>query len=178
MPAFLSLEAHAAGSSKVKLSCDGVLGDHVSLGQPSQLRPTIVFFMSRRAQDESSSFARAIDEQLLDVPIEEVGVVDTHRYGGLLRGIAMRHLKSSANEALQHRRERRINKGVDASPERVNCWHLIGDFDGSLFALFGVEPEPAHPLAFVVDRSGTVAGPFRDVAGVLSAGAIAEATTH
>ena len=140
-----------------------------ALGAPEQARPTIVYFMSRSAKEESSSFARAVDEILLNAPIESVGTVDLRKYAGVLRRLATSYLKKSAEESLAHRRERRLAKGVDASPEMVNRWHLIGDFDGSLFSRFGVESDPAHPLAFVLDRAGAVHGPFRDVQSVVSA---------
>ena len=159
--------AHAMG--KVQLSLQGVLGDPIHLGPPAQARTTIVYFMSRRAKEESSAFGRALDETLLNAPVEAIGIVDVRRYAGILRRIATSYLRKSADEALGRRRERRLAKGIDASPEFVNRWHLIGDFDGSLFDRFGVESEPARPLAFVLDREGGVHGPFADVAGVLSA---------
>jgi hypothetical protein len=51
----------------------------------------------------------------------------------------------------------------------VERWHLVPDFDGSLFARFAVAPDPEHPLAFVVDRQGNAQGPYRDAAGILAA---------
>jgi hypothetical protein len=168
--AALALASPAAASpSKISRSCEGVLGDHVALGAPAQSRPTIVYFMSKRAGEESAKLAQAVDEQLLDARVEQVGIVDTHRYGGWLRAIAMGRLKKSAGDSRVRRRERRIARGADASPAEVDRWHLVGDFDDALFDLFGVEHEPAHPVAFVVDRSGSVSGPFRDVAAVVSA---------
>ncbi|MCU1281683.1 MAG: hypothetical protein JWM53_5229, partial [bacterium] len=124
--------------------------------------------MSQRAREASSTFARAVDESLLNAPVEEVGIVDVRRYGGVLRRLASSYLRKSADEVLVHRRERRLARGVDASPEFVNRWHLIGDFDGSLFDRFGVEYEPARPLAFVLGRDGALHGPFADVASVLT----------
>ncbi|MDB4970257.1 MAG: hypothetical protein JWN44_5946 [Myxococcales bacterium] len=166
---FMGVEAGARATSRMQLSVQGVLGDAVNLGPPYQARPTILVFMSRRAKDESSAFARALDETLLNAPVESVGVVDVRRYAGLLRRVATSYLKKSASEALDHRRERRVAMGIDASAEVVNRWHLIGDFDGALFERFSVEREPARPLAFLVDRDGGVHGPFADVTSVVSA---------
>ncbi len=165
--AALAGSAHAA--DPVQLSMQGVLGDAVHLGPPAQARTTIVYFMSQRAKDASSAFARTVDETLLNAPVEAVGIVDVRRYGGLMRRLASSYLRKSADEALAHRRERRLASGLDASAEFVNRWHLVGDFDGSLFERFGVEREPARPLAFVLDRQGGVHGPFAEVAGVLAA---------
>jgi hypothetical protein len=167
--ALVTVEAGAHAAGAMHLSLQGVLGDAVSLGPPQQARTTIVYFMSRRAKDDSSAFARAVDETLLNAPVESVGIVDVRRYGGILRRLATSYLRKSADEALAHRRERRQAKGIDASPEFVNRWHLVGDFDGSLFSRFGVVSEPAHPLAFVLDRTGDVYGPFADVKSLLSA---------
>jgi hypothetical protein len=166
-------ERGARAAGRVELTLTGVLGDPVHLGPPRQQRPTIVYFMSRRAQEESSTLARSVDEALLNAPVEAVGIVDLRRYGGILRRLATSYVRKSATEALDHRRRRRLAKGLDASAEYVNRWHLIGDFDGALFDRFGVEREPAHPRAFVLDRDGAVHGPFGDTAGVLAAFATA-----
>jgi len=164
---FAAVAAHAAGP--VQLALEGALGDAVHLGPPAQSRATIVYFMSRRAKDESAAFAQAVDETLLNAPVESVAIVDLRRYGGILRRLASAHLRKSADQALARRRERRLACGLDASAEYVNRWHLVGDFDGSLFDRFGVAPEPAHPLAFVLDCQGGRHGPFRDVASLLAA---------
>lgn len=161
--------AHAGATGPVQLSLEGVLGDAIRLGPPEQTRTTIVYFMSRRAKDESSAFARIVDETLLNAPVESVGIVDVRKYGGILRRVATSYLRKSADDARVHRRDRRVAKGVDSSPEFVNRWHLIGDFDGSLFARFGVEREPARPLAFVLDRAGGVQGPFADAPSLVNA---------
>jgi hypothetical protein len=172
MLAGLALVAGAGSVSaarSVRLDVDGVLGERVALGPPAQARTTILFFMTRKAKDECTAFGREIDERLLDVAIESVSFVDMHPYSGILRGLAMSHLKKSAQEALQHRRERRVARGIDASSDVVNRWHLVGDFDGALFSRFGVDAELAHPLAFVLDKSGTLLGPFHDADAVLTA---------
>jgi hypothetical protein len=165
----VGLEVGARAIGKVQLSLRGVLGDAVSLGPPQQARPTILFFMSQRAKDESSALARVVDETLLDAQVESVGIVDLRRYAGVLRRLATAYLRKAADEALTHRRERRLAKGVDASPEYVNRWHLVGDFDGALFDRFGVERDPPRPQAFLLDRDGGVHGPFADAKSVVSA---------
>ena len=157
--------AHAG--SAVSLDLHDVLGERVAL--PAPARATVLFFMSRRAQDECNAFGRDIDEQLLDAPVESVAFVDVRRYGGWLRRLAESRMKKSALEAREHRRERRIEHGANASSDVVNRWHLVGDFDGALFSQFGVEGEPAHPLAFVLDRKGALRGPFREVRAVVEA---------
>lgn len=125
--------------------------------------------MSRRAADECAAFGRAVDEQILDAAVESVAIVDVRAYGGWLRRLAMARLKKSATEALERRRTRRVARGADASSEVVGRWHLVGDFDGSLFSRFGVERELAHPAAFVLDRNGTLLGPFHDAHAVVTA---------
>ncbi len=167
--ALAAFAARADAASAVRLDVDGVLGEHVALGPPTQARTTILFFMSRRAQKESVAFGREVDERLLDAAVESVAFVDVRPYGGWLRRLAMSRLKQSATEAREHRRERRVAHGADASSEVVNRWHLVGDFDGSLFSRFGVESDLSHPIAFVLDRGGALLGPFHDVSGVLAA---------
>jgi hypothetical protein len=165
----VTLTPRARAITPVQLALHGVLGDAVSLGPPRQARTTVVFFMSRRAKEASAKLASAVDEMLLQAPVELVGIVDVRRYGGMLRSLATSYMKKSADEALRQRRERRLARGVDASPDVVNRWHLIGDFDGALFERFGVEREPARPLAFVLDRDGGVHGPYADASGVKQA---------
>lgn len=152
-----------------------VLGAAVALPAPSR-EPTVLIFMSRAAKDASSAFARSIDEKLLDRPIESIGIVDVRKYGGILKRMATSYLKRSAEEAKVRRKERRVAAGVDASPAAVDRWHLIGDFDGSLFTRFGVGTEPAQPLAFVLDGAGAVHGPYQDVGAVVAA--VSAATAH
>ncbi len=145
-----------------------VLGQHVQVAAPSHA-PTVLIFMSKRAKDASAEFARAVDERLIDRPVESIGIVDVRRYAGMLRNLATSYLRRSAEEAKVRRRERREARHVDASPTAVDRWHLVGDFDGSLFARFGVEAEPKQPLAFVVDGKGALHGPFSDVEPVIHA---------
>ena len=159
----------AAGRAHAfELHAVDVLGQPVHVAAATRV-PTIFIFMSKSAKDASATFARTLDERLLDKPVESVGVVDVRRYAGILRGLCTRYLKRSAEESKVVRRERRLAHGVDASPAAVERWHLIGDFDGSIFARFGVEAEPKQPLAFVVDGGGALHGPFRDVDPVVAA---------
>jgi hypothetical protein len=167
----LATAASAAAATPMHFTLEDVRGARVPVGAPEQQRTTIVIFMSRRCKDASNTFARVVDEKLLDGPVELVGIVDVHRYGGILKRVALSYMRKSAEEARVHRRQRRVARGVDASDRYVDRWHLIGDFDGALFARFGVAPEPAQPLAFVVDRSGAVHGPYRDVPSLLAAAA-------
>jgi hypothetical protein len=171
----LAFEVRAGGPATLPLVLDGVLGDRVELGSPQQKRTTVVIFMSRRSKDASSGFARSIDEKLLNGPVESVGIVDVRKYSGLMRRLAQSYLRKSAEESRSRRRDRRTAAGIDASAEFVNRWHLVGDFDGSLFARFGVDAEPDKPLAFVLSRDGSVRGPYRDVDALLRS--VAEATT-
>jgi hypothetical protein len=161
--------ARPGHAGPLKLAIEGVLGDRVALGPPGQSRTTVVIFMSRRAKDECARFGRELDERTLDRVLESVAVVDVHRYGGWLRRMALSRLRKSAEEALARRRERRTERGADASDEVVGRWHLVGDFDGALFSRFAVALDPEHPVAFVLDRGGLVRGPYRDVAAVLAA---------
>src|SRR6478735_1100646 len=86
--ALVAVELRGQAAEPVHVSLQGVLGDSVCLGAPEQARPTIVYFMSRSAKDESSSFARAVDEILLNAPVESVGTVDLRKYAGVLRRLA------------------------------------------------------------------------------------------
>lgn len=172
--ALVAAAGNVSAARSVQLDVDAVLGEHVTLGPPSQARTTVVFFMSRKAESESTAFGRDIDERLLDAAIESVAIVDMHPYAGWLRRLATSRLKKSAEEARVHRRERRVARGIDASNDVINRWHLIGDFDGALFSRFGVAADLAHPIAFVLDKSGTVLGPFHDVPAV--AAAVGQAT--
>jgi hypothetical protein len=165
----LTLDTHARAAAPVQLTVADVLGEAVRLGPPAVAPATVLFFVSQRAKDESQEFARAVDERLLEQPIESVAIVDVRRYAGALRRLATSYLRRSAAEARERRRQRRVERGVDASPATVNRWHLLGDFDGALFERFGVEREPAHPVAFVVDRVGGLRGPFRAVGEVAAA---------
>jgi hypothetical protein len=158
----------AGRAAAFELHITDVLGKPVNVAAPTG-SPTIFFLMSKRAQDASAAFARAVDERLLDKPIESIGIVDVRRYAGMLRGLCTTYLRRSAEESKVKRRERRQAHGVDASPEAVDRWHLVGDFDGSLLARFGVANEPEQPLAFVVDGSGALHGPFREVDRVVAA---------
>lgn len=156
-------------SEGLHLALTDALGDRVRLGSPDQRHVTIVVFMSRGAKDEAAEFLRSLDERLLNQPVESVGVVDVRKYGGVMRPIAEHQLSKAAGDGRDKRRKRREERGLDASQEYVSRWHLIGDFDGKLLERFGVEPEPQHPLAFVVDRCGQVGGPLREVDAVVSA---------
>ena len=162
------LAGAAPRASAFELSLTDVLGQPVRIAAATRA-PTIIFFMSKSAKEASAAFAKAIDERLVDKPIDSIGIVDVRRYSGILRGVCTRYLKRSAEESKVKRRERRQARGVDATPTAVDRWHLVGDFDGSLFARFGVEAEPKQPLAFVVDCTGTLRGPFRDVEPVVAA---------
>jgi hypothetical protein len=164
--AVLPRPAHAGAPLHLALS--GVLGDAVAVG-PEQPRPTVLFFMGRRAQAESAAFGREVDERTLAANVESVAIVDMRRYGGWLKSLALSRLRKAAEEGLARRRTRRQVPGVDAREEVVKRWHLVADFDGSLFSRFAVAPDPEHPVAFVVDGHGLARGPFNDVAGVLAA---------
>lgn len=159
--------AHASAPPLASLRITDVLGNQVQLGAAPA--PTVLIFMSRTARAASATFARAVDERLLDRPIESIGIVDVRRYAGLLRRLATSYLVRSAKEAKVTRRERREAHGVDASERAVDRWHLVGDFDGSLFARFGIAAEPKEPLAFVVDAAGALHGPFLEVDKVVAA---------
>jgi hypothetical protein len=161
--------AGASAPPRVQLALRDVLGEAVALGAPEPALPTIVFFMSKRSQDEAAALVRTVDEQTLDRAIELVGVVDVQRYGGFWRRLAQSRLERSARDARARRTERRVARGVDASAAAVNRWHLVGDFEGALFTQFGVEREPSHPVAFVIDRGGALRGPFRDAVALVAA---------
>jgi hypothetical protein len=145
-----------------------VLGEPVQLG-PGQKRLAVVYFMSERAKDESARLARAVDEQLLNAPMDTIGIVDVRKYGGIFRSLASSRMRKAEWESRDHRRTLRLGLGIDASPEVVNRWHLLGDFDGKLFDRFSVEKNPARPVSFVLDKSGAVHGPYRDTNDLLSA---------
>jgi len=150
-----------AAPNVVQLAAVDVLGEPVRIG-PEQRRSTILFFMSKRSREASSEFGRVVDERLLEAPVESVAIVDVRKYGGWLRGLATSRMQKSEREARARRRERRIARGADASDAAVNRWHLVGDFDGALFARFGVGADPERPLAFLVDPRGELRGPYRD----------------
>jgi hypothetical protein len=146
------------------------LGESVALGSNEEQLTTVVVLLSRGASDEASLFIRQIDERLLNAPVQIIGIVDLHRYGGVLaRSLAERSLKKAAADSREKRRKRREQQGVDASPTFVNRWHVIGDFAGKLLARFGVSPEPPEPVAFVVTPCGQIRGPFHDVNATLAA---------
>jgi hypothetical protein len=162
--------AHASAQRLAPLHLTDVLNNELQLGAAARPSlPTVIIFMSKSAKDASATFARTVDERLLDRPIESIGIVDVRRYSGVLRRLATSYLVRSAEEAKVRRRERRQARGVDASAQAVDRWHLVGDFDGSLFARFGVAAEPKQPLAFVVDPAGTLHGPFHEVDKVIAA---------
>jgi hypothetical protein len=161
--------ARASSLPPIHLTLRGVLGEPISFGAPDQARTTIVFIMSRRAQDESSNFGREVDERTLDADVESVAVIDMRRYGGWLRNIAVSRLRKAAEESLARRRARRLAHSRTLDEEAIKRWHLVGDFDGALLSRFAVTPDPDHPLAFVLDRRGAPLGPFRQVADVLAA---------
>jgi hypothetical protein len=154
----------------VQLDAEDVAGQPVMLGAPAQPRVAVVFFLSRQSREESGDFIGSVDEKTLDTPIDQIAIVDLHKYSGIaIKPIAMRQMRKSMPASLASRRQRREARGVDASEEAVRRWHLIGDFDGSLFARFQVAADPMHPVAFVVDRSGELHGPYTDVTQVVSA---------
>jgi hypothetical protein len=154
-----------------------VLGNQVKVAATPARLPTVLIFMSKNAKEASAAFARAVDERLIDRPVESFGIVDVRRYSGMLRNLATSYLKRSAEEAKVRRRERREQRGVDASPAAVDRWHLVGDFEGALFSRFGVEAEPKQPLAFVVDAAGALHGPFREVEPIVAALSTTSAST-
>jgi hypothetical protein len=166
--ALLGASVATAAANPVEIHVVDVLGAKVDVAPQAHAR-TVLIFMSKRAKEASAAFARAVDERLIDRPIESIGVVDVRRYAGMLRGLATSYLRRSAEESKVKRRERRVARGVDSSPAAVDRWHLVGDFDGSLFTRFGVEAEPKEPLAFVVDTGGELHGPFREVDRVVAA---------
>jgi hypothetical protein len=153
--------ANAGEPAAAPLQIVDVLGATVRIAVPAAA-PTVLIFMSRRSQDASAALARAVDERLIDRPIESIGIVDVRRYAGMLRGLASSRLRRAAEQAKERRRERRQARGVDASAAAVDRWHLVGDFDGSLFARYAVAADLQQPLAFVVDCAGRLHGPFRD----------------
>jgi hypothetical protein len=160
---------------RVSLSLTDVLGGPVRLGR-GQERVAVVVFMSKQSRYESAELLRRLDERVLNRPVDSIGVVDVSRYSGFVRGIAERRLRQSLVDGRAKRRERRLALGIDASAVLVDRWHLIGDFSGAVLDAFGVEREPEHPIAFVVDRSGAVRGPYRDLEPLLGAiGATARA---
>jgi hypothetical protein len=171
----MSLASQARAEAPLRLTLRGSFGETISLGPPEQARTTIVFIMSPKAQEESNAFGREVDERTLDADIDSVAIVDLHRYGGWLRGLASSRLRKAAEETLARRRARRQGRGADGAngatnnDEIVRRWHLVGDFDGSLLMRFAVAADPGHPLAFVLDRRGALQGPFRQVADVITA---------
>jgi len=160
-------------AKRVSLSLTDALGEPVRLG-PGQPRASVVVFMSKASSAESAELLRKLDEQAVTAPIDQVGVVDVARYSGFVRRIAERRLRQSLEEGRVKRRRRRLALGLDASQAIVDRWHLIGDFDGAVLEAFGVQTEPKHPVAFVVDRSGAVSGPYYDLQSLL--GAVGAAT--
>jgi hypothetical protein len=153
---------------RVSLTLTDVLGGPVRLGH-GQERVAVVVFISKQSRDESAELLRRLDERVLNRPVDSIGVVDVARYSGFTRGIAERRLRQSLVDGRAKRRERRLALGIDASAALVDRWHLIGDFNGAVLDAFGVEREPVHPIAFVVERSGAVRGPYRDLESVLGA---------
>ena len=145
------------------------LGESVALGANEEQLTTVVVLLSRAASEDASQFIRQIDEHLLNAPVQIVGIVDLHRYGGLARSLAERSLRKAAAESREKRRKRREAQGVDSSPTFVNRWHVIGDFAGRLLGRFGVALDPKEPVAFVVTSCGQVRGPFHDVDATLAA---------
>jgi hypothetical protein len=152
----------------VCVSTTDCLGEPVRLGGAEQKGVTIVYFMSRESKDESADLARGVDERLLEAPIDQVGIVDVHKFGGVTKPVASYQLRKSAGEGRDRRRKRREEHHVDASDALVKRWHLIGDFDGALLKHFGVEQNIQHPLAFVVEPDGRLHGPYHDVASVVN----------
>jgi hypothetical protein len=164
----LPAAARASTAGPIRLALADVLDEPVRIGPPDQPRAAILYFMSRASGDASAAFARAVDERLLDAPVDAIAVVDVRRYGGgLLRGIALSRMRASEREVRDSRRERRLARGVDAQP--ASRWHLVADFDGAVFARFGVASEPARPIAFLVDRAGNLAGPYDDADALCAA---------
>ena len=156
----------APRARRVKLSFNDALGEAVRLG--GQERATVVFFISRESGDESKEFITKADEALIQVPVDMVGVVDVRRYHNrFMRSIVERKLRGSEKDGRAHRRQRREERHADLS--HANAWHLAGDFDGTVYNAFGVEPEPEHPIAYVVLPSGAVYGPYRELAPLVAA---------
>jgi hypothetical protein len=159
----------------LRLTFNDALGEPVHLGAPGQERVTVVVVMSRSAKNEDAEFLRELDEKLLNGPVDFVGIVDVRKYGGaFVRGIAERKIKQGEKDARAGRRKRREDRGVDASEEYVNRWHLVGDFEGDLLTHFGIDEEPDRPVAFVLDRCGRVGAAHYEVSGVLAAVAHAQ----
>jgi hypothetical protein len=161
--------ARGHGGRTMRLSTTDVLGEPVKIGTRGQRHATVVFFMSKDSKEESAELGRLVDEKLVDRPVEQVAIVDMRKYGGMVRGMAESRLRKAAQDSRKDRRTRREAQHADASPEAVDRWHLIGDFDGSLFDRFGVGRNEELPVAFVVDRNGKLRGPYRQAATVLSA---------
>lgn len=158
-----------ANGRTVQLSIRDVLGNPVQIGTPDRSKLTLVVFISRSSKDEAADLLQEIDDKLMDRPIETVAIVDVTKFAGILHRAASRQLRKSAQEARVKRRERREQRGVDASPAAVDRWHLVGDFSGANLDRFGVAREPAHPVAFVVGCSGAMLGPFHDAEALLAA---------
>jgi hypothetical protein len=160
------IQKHHGCAEGLHLKLTDALGEPVALGSPDQERVTVVVFMSRGAKEEASDFLRDLDQRVLHDPVDSLGVVDVRKYAGVMRSVASWQIKRAANDARAKRKERGEKQGLDASyPGR---WHLIGDFDGKLLEQFGVEAEPQHPVAFVVDRCGAIGAPHRDVNSLMA----------
>jgi len=152
----------------VQLDVKDVLGAPVRLGN-DQERVTVVVLISRTSKDESSELLKGFDEKLLNAPLESVSIVDMRKYGGIMHSLAERQLRKSAEEGRTRRKQRREAQHADASDSMVNRWHLIGDYDGKLFEKFGVSAEPQHPVAFVVDMTGGLHGPYGELSTLVAA---------
>ncbi len=114
------------------------------------------------ASEQCRAVLAQIDEVLLNEPaLETFLVVDVVGYDNFItRGPARGRLRRSLADARSRRRERRLARGADASDAQIDRFHLVGDFEGRILRLFGVDSFDAGPVAFVVDGDGTVVGPF------------------
>jgi hypothetical protein len=157
----------------VHLSTNDVLGQPVRLGPGTKAPVTVVFFVNKKSQQQSEQLASQVDRGLSDRRVAEVTIVDAHKYGGMLKSEAMKRLKKAAENTRLQRQQRQQQQQKErharASRKSPDRWYLVGDFDGSCFRAFGLPQDTPLPVAFVVARSGTVSGPYREASAVVAA---------
>jgi hypothetical protein len=153
----------------VRLSANDVLGEPVRLGPGTHAPVTVVFFVSHKSEKQSEQLATEVDQKLSDRPLARVTVVDAHKYNGILKGEATKRLKKAAEKTRLQRQKQLAERPARASRKSVDRWYLVGDFDGSWFNAFGLPRDTPLPVAFVVARSGTLSGPYREATAVAAA---------
>ncbi len=117
--------------------------------------PVLVLYASRGTEAASTAPARAIAEQLADLPYVTLVRVDLRDVPGLFHGIARTIIRASHDRSLTRTVEREAKAGRTVDRERLSArLLLVVDNEGLSHSAEGLAEGFPLPVAIVVDPEG------------------------